>query len=175
MFYDRIVQVGVFPIGIKPPKSIQGLEKPEVKARIAFLAQQYRDRKTIIGVDRIDYIKGIPQKLHALESSLDKHTEWIGKLAMIQAPIPSREDVKESRDLASSLHQKVDRINQKYDKDCPHSIEGSEKRDICRRQPFSGYNSYTLVISLHCSVPLDELIHSTPHLAFALSPRYETG
>jgi len=113
MFRDRNVHVGVSPIGIEPQKFIQGMEKPEVKARIAALAQQHRDKKIIIGVDRLNYTKSISPKFNALELFLGKHTEWVGKLVMIQVAIPSREDVKEYCELASNLHQQAELINRK--------------------------------------------------------------
>jgi trehalose 6-phosphate synthase len=75
MFRDRNVHVGVFPIGIEPQKFIQGMEKPEVKARTTALAQQHRDKKIIIGVDRLDFTKGISPKFNALELFLGKHAE----------------------------------------------------------------------------------------------------
>ena len=37
----------------------------------------------MVGVDRLDYIKGVPQKLHALELFLTQHPEWIGKASLI--------------------------------------------------------------------------------------------
>jgi trehalose 6-phosphate synthase len=51
-----------------------------VKARIAQLEQRFNGVKVIVGVDRLDYIKGVPQKLHALELFLTQHPEWIGKV-----------------------------------------------------------------------------------------------
>ena len=39
--------------------------------------------KVIVGVDRLDYIKGVPQKLHALELFLTQHPEWIGKVCYV--------------------------------------------------------------------------------------------
>ena len=83
-------------------------------------------RKIIIGVDRLDYIKGISPRFNAPESFLGKHTEWVGKLVMIQVAIPSREDVKEYRGLASNLHRQAERINHKYGKDGPADTNGCD-------------------------------------------------
>ncbi len=63
---------------------IQGIEKPEVKARIAALEKRFEGVKLIVGVDRLDYIKGVPQKMHALEVFLTQHPEWIGKVSFEQ-------------------------------------------------------------------------------------------
>jgi trehalose 6-phosphate synthase len=56
------------------------LEKPAVQSRIAELEKRFAGVKLIVGVDRLDYIKGVPQKLHALEVFLTQHPEWIGKV-----------------------------------------------------------------------------------------------
>lgn len=41
---------------------------------------RFKGVKVIVGVDRLDYIKGVPQKLHALEVFLSQHPEWVGKV-----------------------------------------------------------------------------------------------
>lgn len=51
-----------------------------MKSRVAQLEQRFAGVKLIVGVDRLDYIKGVPQKLHALELFLTQHPEWIGKV-----------------------------------------------------------------------------------------------
>jgi trehalose 6-phosphate synthase len=61
---------------------MQNLEKESVKSRIAQLEQRFNGVKVIVGVDRLDYIKGVPQKLHALELFLTQHPEWIGKVSV---------------------------------------------------------------------------------------------
>lgn len=57
------------------------MQKDSVKSRIAQLEQRFAGVKLIVGVDRLDYIKGVPQKLHALELFLTQHPEWIGKVS----------------------------------------------------------------------------------------------
>ena len=51
-----------------------------MQERIEALERRFKDVKVIVGVDRLDYIKGIPQKLHGLELFLTQHPEWIGKV-----------------------------------------------------------------------------------------------
>ena len=79
-FEGRYAQVGTFPIGIEPMQFIDGLRREKVQNRLQTLEQRFRGCKIIIGVDRLDYIKGIPQKLHALEVFLAQHPEWVGKV-----------------------------------------------------------------------------------------------
>jgi len=73
-------QVGTFPIGIDPEQFINGIKNPPVAKRIKDLEQRFQGVKLIVGVDRLDYIKGVPQKLTALELFLEQHPEWIGKV-----------------------------------------------------------------------------------------------
>ena len=79
-FEGRLAHVGTFPIGIDPTSFTENLKKDSVQQRIKQLQQRFGDVKVIVGVDRLDYIKGVPQKLHALELFLTQHPEWIGKV-----------------------------------------------------------------------------------------------
>jgi trehalose 6-phosphate synthase len=56
------------------------LEEPRIQERIARLQEKFKGVKVIVGVDRLDYIKGVPQKLHALEVFLDNHPEFHEKV-----------------------------------------------------------------------------------------------
>lgn len=113
-FNGRIVSVGAFPIGIDPEKFHQGLQKESVKKRIAALEDKFKGVKLIVGVDRLDYIKGVPQKLHALEVFLTDHPEWVGKVVLVQVAVPSRQDVEEYQNLRAVVNELVGRINGKF-------------------------------------------------------------
>jgi trehalose 6-phosphate synthase len=108
------VTVAAFPIGIDPEKFVEGLQKPKVQARIAALERKFEGVKLIVGVDRLDYIKGVPQKLHALEVFLTEHPEWIGKVVLVQVAVPSRQDVEEYQNLRAVVNELVGRINGKF-------------------------------------------------------------
>jgi trehalose 6-phosphate synthase len=110
-FRDRQVAVGAFPIGIDPEKFEQGLKKPEVLARIQALESKFEGVKLIVGIDRLDYIKGIPQKLHALEVFLTEHPEWIGRVVLVQVAVPSRQNIENYQNLRTSVNELVGRIN----------------------------------------------------------------
>lgn len=113
-FEGRYTHVGTFPIGIEPMQFVDGLEKPAVADRLSQLEKRFEGVKVIIGVDRLDYIKGVPQKLHALETFLHQHPEWIGKVVLVQLAIPSRQDVEEYQNLRSMTEQLVGRINGQF-------------------------------------------------------------
>lgn len=111
---DRAIPVGAFPVGIEPKKFLEKLDDPAVLKRIDELKKAYGDKKVIVGVDRLDYIKGIPQKLQGLEEFFERFPEWVGKVVLIQVAVPSREDVEEYRQLKSEVDELVGRINSKY-------------------------------------------------------------
>ena len=113
-FEDKLISVGAFPIGIDPEKFVQGLQKENVVRRIEVLQKKFEGIKIIVGVDRLDYIKGVPQKLHALEVFLTEHPEWIGKVVLVQVAVPSRQDVEEYQNLRAVVNELVGRINGKF-------------------------------------------------------------
>ncbi|CAD0094704.1 unnamed protein product [Aureobasidium mustum] len=113
-FQGKVVTVGAFPIGIDPEKFEEGLKKPKVVERIQTLEKKFQGVKLIVGVDRLDYIKGVPQKLHALEVFLTEHPEWIGKVVLVQVAVPSRQDVEEYQNLRAVVNELVGRINGKF-------------------------------------------------------------
>lgn len=113
-FEGRYIHVGTFPIGIDPDKFTENLAESKVQNRISQLKNRFGDCKLIVGVDRLDYIKGVPQKMHAMEVFLSQHPEWVGKVVLVQLAIPSREDVEEYQHLRSTINELVGRINGQY-------------------------------------------------------------
>lgn len=112
----RSVTVGAFPIGIDPEKFTEGIKTPKVQNRISSLENRFHGVKLMVSVDRLDYIKGIPQKLHALEVFLSEHPEWVGKVVLVQVAVPSRQDVEEYQNLRAVVNELVGRINGKFGK-----------------------------------------------------------
>lgn len=113
-FEGRLVHVGTFPIGIDPDKFLEGMQKPEIIERIERLQKKFQGVKILVGVDRLDYIKGVPQKLHALELFLQKYPEWQDKVMLVQVAVPSRQSVEEYQQLQTVVNELVGRINGKY-------------------------------------------------------------
>ncbi|TPX40390.1 alpha,alpha-trehalose-phosphate synthase (UDP-forming) [Synchytrium endobioticum] len=113
-FEGRQVHVGTFPIGIDPPKFADALQAPQVQARVAKLKEKFNGMKLLVGVDRLDYIKGVPQKLHALELFFEKHPEWQEKVVLCQVAVPSRQDVEEYQHLRNVVNELVGQINGRF-------------------------------------------------------------
>jgi trehalose 6-phosphate synthase len=82
----------------------------EVLSRITELETLYKDKQVIIGVDRMDYTKGLPEKMEGFRVFLDEHPELRDKVILIQIAIPSREDVEEYQDLEGQVSKLVGQI-----------------------------------------------------------------
>ncbi len=104
--------VGVLPIGVDPA-SFQA-DTGEVDRDIAGLQALLGDRRMILGVDRLDYTKGIPNRLLAFERLLDTKPEWRGKVSFVQVSVPSRSDVPEYAELRQRVENLVGRINARF-------------------------------------------------------------
>jgi trehalose 6-phosphate synthase len=105
----RTVRVGVFPLGIDAaafePRDDGG------GGEIAELAEALRGRKLVLGVDRLDYTKGIVERLAAFGRMLELFPEWRGKVSMVQVAVPSRADVPEYAEQRRAIETAVGRIN----------------------------------------------------------------
>ncbi|EGB10711.1 hypothetical protein AURANDRAFT_70085 [Aureococcus anophagefferens] len=110
-FGGRFCSIGVFPIGIDPLLIRNTLRSRAVKKRTGELGDTFEGRKIIIGVDRLDYIKGMPHKLLAFELFLSRNPSWVGKVTLIQVGVPTRVDVAEYQTLAKHVNELVGRIN----------------------------------------------------------------
>jgi trehalose 6-phosphate synthase len=111
---DREVRAGVFPISIDFDEFAREAENETVTKRARQLRQAVSDRQIILGVDRLDYSKGIPERLKAFRNALERFDDLSGKVALIQIVVPSREDILEYQDLKSEIEGLVGQINGSY-------------------------------------------------------------
>ncbi|KAL6975574.1 threalose-6-phosphate phosphatase [Sarracenia purpurea var. burkii] len=110
----RLTRVAAFPIGIDSDRFIRALELPDVQKHIRALKETFSGRKVMLGVDRLDMIKGIPQKILAFEKFLEENASWRDKVVLLQIAVPTRTDVPEYQKLTSQVHEIVGRINGRF-------------------------------------------------------------
>lgn len=103
-----------YPIGIEPQQFEEALLREPVQNRISALKRRFEGVKIIVGIDRLDYIKGLPQKLQGLETFFEDHPEWIGRAVLVQIAVPSRQDVEEYQNLRATVNEMVGRINGRF-------------------------------------------------------------
>ena len=113
--YDgRRVAIGVDPIGIDTKGFRDALGDPETARLLEQLEEQYAGRKLVLGVERLDYTKGIPQKLHAFERLLEQDPGRARTTTMLQVLVPSRLESPEYQQQRNEIELLIARINGRY-------------------------------------------------------------
>jgi len=107
-------EVGVFPIGIDFREVASGAESPQVAERAAALEAAHAGRHVILGVDRLDRSKGLPEKLRAFADLLAKHPGLREKVSLVQVVVPAREDLPRHAALREEIEQRVGEINGRF-------------------------------------------------------------
>jgi alpha,alpha-trehalose-phosphate synthase [UDP-forming]/trehalose-phosphatase len=105
--------VGAFPIAIDAPAFHTAAERPPA-ADVEGLRAMLSSRKLLLGVDRLDYSKGIPERLEAFERLLENVPRWRGRVSFVQISVPSRAEVPEYAELRDRVEHLVGRINGRF-------------------------------------------------------------
>jgi trehalose 6-phosphate synthase/phosphatase len=130
---DREVQLGVYPIGIDVATFTK--QSPEIDEMIARIRAETRGKKILLGVDRLDYTKGLERRMLAVDRLLERQPELREQLHFIQLAVPSREKIDAYAELRSRVNELVSRINSNH-----------------------GSPTSSPVQFLYRSIPIDELI-----------------
>jgi trehalose 6-phosphate synthase len=109
----RRVRVRALPIGIIP-ETFEPPAEPDESEETTVLLQSVAGRRLVLGVDRLDYTKGIQERLEAFGRFLSLFPEWRGKVSYIQISVPSRADVLEYQDQRNRIESTVGRINGEF-------------------------------------------------------------
>jgi trehalose 6-phosphate synthase/phosphatase len=109
---DREVRLGVFPMGIDAASFERSARSADVLARVT--AHRARGEKLLLGVDRLDYTKGISRRLLAFERLLHAHPELRERVRLVQVAVPSRENVGAYRELREEVDALVGRIHGEF-------------------------------------------------------------
>lgn len=110
---SRRIQVKCYPIGVHPEHIQQQAEQTD-PIQLPFAHQLKQDSLKIISVDRIDYSKGLVQKIQAIQSFLQSSPEFEAKFQQLQIACPCRLDVKTYQQLYQEFKQHVQCLNDEY-------------------------------------------------------------
>ncbi|HEY3819572.1 MAG TPA: trehalose-phosphatase [Polyangiaceae bacterium] len=108
----RRVRVAPFPLGIIPADFQDG--DAAADDEIAALITSLGPARMVLGVDRLDYTKGIPERIQAFGCMLERYPEWRRRASLVQVSVPSRADVPEYAEQRSRVENSVGRINGEY-------------------------------------------------------------
>lgn len=113
-YKGRTTHLGVFPVTIDTKKFQENSKKTEVKKRVKKLKKEMALDHLILGVDRLDYTKGIELKLLAFQMFLRKHPEYQQRVSLLQIAVPTRMEVPEYIRLKQDVEKLVGEINGEF-------------------------------------------------------------
>ena len=110
----REVRVGAFPLGIDAGRFEDLARHPSVDEQLSAIRAGAQGRRIILGIDRLDYTKGIPRRLLAFERVLERDPQLAKTLRLVQVAVPSRTDVESYKKFRRDLNELVGRINARF-------------------------------------------------------------
>lgn len=141
---NRIILADAFPMGIDYSRYSQAAiaadarqetERSELQQQLDAFFQQDPDHRLILSIDRMDYTKGIPNRLQAFEIFLERYPQYRGKVCLVMLVVPSRDNVSRYQRLKRQVDELVGEINGRF-----------------------GMVNYTPIWYFYRSMPFDNLI-----------------
>jgi trehalose 6-phosphate synthase/phosphatase len=111
---DRQIIIGVFPISIDFDEFASQAVRNDVAARCVEIRERLSGDLLVLGVDRMDYTKGIPERLKSFRILLRRFPELRGKITLVQVVVPSREEIPDYKDLRLDVELLVSQINGEF-------------------------------------------------------------
>jgi len=149
---SRRTWVRHMPISVPADEFAAMAETPECRQAEQDLREQLglQQCQVALGVDRLDYTKGIPERLEAFERLFEKYPEWIGRLCYIQIGVPSRIELREYRHVLVRAKGLARRINRRYPRTGGPTVHlVTANLDVRRLVPYYRMADLCAVTSLH--------------------------
>ncbi len=109
--YGRSLRAESFPIGIDVDEFAALADGPEAREMQQSMREQFAHRQLLVGVDRLDYSKGLPHRIRAFRHLLERYPDNRGSATLVQVASPSREDVEAYNDIRRELEGLCGAIN----------------------------------------------------------------
>jgi trehalose 6-phosphate synthase/phosphatase len=113
-YQNRLIQVDLFPIGIDYKKFNNTANDPEVLRYKNEIEKNFDHKKIIFSVDRLDYTKGIMDRLNGFEFFLEQNTQRKENVIFILNVVPSRDEIQAYNERKGQLEEKIGTINGKF-------------------------------------------------------------
>lgn len=110
----RQVRLGAHPVGLDIDRVRNALEAPKIQELMANLREEMKGVKLILSVERLDYTKGILEKLNAYERLLADNPELLGKVTLVTVCVPAAREMRVYDELQTQIEQAVGRINGRF-------------------------------------------------------------
>jgi glucosylglycerol-phosphate synthase len=129
------LHIGVHPVGVDADFITRSVQRPESKRRVDEIRNQFSDQKMILSVERLDYVKGPLEKLHAYEKFLEMNPDWHARVSLVNICTPPAPEMLVYHEVRQQVDEIVGRINGRF-----------------------GSISWTPVVHLYRSVSFDDLL-----------------
>ncbi|OGC76059.1 MAG: trehalose-6-phosphate synthase [candidate division Zixibacteria bacterium RBG_16_50_21] len=150
---EKKCQVRAYPISVDFQKIDRQAAAPEIQLEMDKIRRKYRLQGIEyigLGVDRIDYSKGIPERLKALDRFFELNPQQVGKVVFIQIGVPSRTSLPEYQETIDLIESIIQKINWKYsDGRWNPIVYIPEHQDFDEIVPFYRLADFCIVSSLH--------------------------
>src|SRR5439155_10909312 len=113
-YQNRFIKVDLFPIGIDFKKFNNASNDPEVMEYREQIKKNFADKKIIFSVDRLDYTKGIMDRLNGFEFFLEQSPQWKEKVVFVLNVVPSRDEIQTYNERKKQLEEKIGTINGRF-------------------------------------------------------------
>lgn len=114
MVNDRAVIAETFPMGIDNEKFELLSDDPEVLRQLESLKENFHHTRMVLSIDRLDYSKGIIQRLQAFELFLQLYPEYVEKVVLYMIVVPSRDTVPQYKELKEAIDMLAGGINARF-------------------------------------------------------------
>jgi trehalose 6-phosphate synthase len=145
----RRTLVQAFPMGVDYCGIQELVGQKEIQETARGIRRDMGSEYIILGVDRLDYSKGIPERLHAVERLLEENPEYVGKISFIQISVPSRIQIPEYYRMKQEVENAVGHINGRFSQGAWTPV-----RYYSRSLPFDELVSYYLAADICLVTPL---------------------
>jgi trehalose 6-phosphate synthase/phosphatase len=108
---DRIIKIDTFPMGIAYERFSSSIRDPQVQKEMSKFRKRLPECKIVLSVDRLDYTKGIPERLEIYNAFLERNPTYREKVILIMVSVPSRTQVEHYKLLKRHVDEFVGRIN----------------------------------------------------------------
>ena len=146
---DRTVAMGVYPIGINAESFRHELVSPEFQKRREELRKVYEGKKIILGVERLDYTKGLPRRLRSMEIFLRDYAADRNSIVFVLICVPSRAAVPAYKELKETVESRVGEINGRY-----ATVENTPIRFIYQNVEFTDLCALYSIADVCLTTPL---------------------
>ncbi|MCM8773806.1 MAG: bifunctional alpha,alpha-trehalose-phosphate synthase (UDP-forming)/trehalose-phosphatase, partial [Candidatus Omnitrophica bacterium] len=111
---DRLVKSGAFPMGINFEKFNSAIDNPQIKENVNTLKEKFKDYKVLLSIDRLDYTKGIRNRLEGYDLFLRNNPKYLKKVVLIMIIVPGRVGIEHYQRTKKEIDELIGRINGEF-------------------------------------------------------------